>query len=83
MSHRIFTDSTGTDWQVWDVRPTTTTESIQLRSEYAEGWLAFQSNLGRKRLVPIPTGWEQLGDDTLCRLCSEAQEQQPRKRLLE
>jgi hypothetical protein len=83
MSHRIFTDSTGTDWQVWDVRPTTTTESIQLRSEYAEGWLAFESSLGRRRLVPIPTGWEQWAEDQLCLLCSKALEQPPRRRLVE
>ncbi len=83
MSHRVFTDADGTSWQVWDVRPGTTNESIQLRTEFADGWLAFESERGRKRLVPIPDGWEEWPDQQLSDACAEASEQPDRKRLIE
>lgn len=83
MSHRVFTDSHGTSWQVWDVRPSTPTESIQLRTEYAAGWLAFESELGRKRLVPIPDGWEEWPPEKLLEACAQALQQPERKRLIE
>lgn len=83
MSHRVFTDPDGITWQVWDVRPATPTESIQLRTQYAGGWLAFESEHGRKRLVPIPDGWDEWPDQRLCEACAKASEQPDRKRLIE
>ncbi|MBA3889939.1 MAG: hypothetical protein H0X64_05360 [Gemmatimonadaceae bacterium] len=83
MSHRVFTDPEGVSWQVWDVRPATSTESIQLRTEYAEGWLAFESELWRKRLVPIPEGWTEWTDEQLFDACKRAVQQPDRKRLIE
>ena len=83
MAHREFTDPDGTSWQVWDVRPATPSESIQLRTEYARGWLAFESERGRRRLVPIPDGWDEWPDQRLCQACEKAIEQPDRKRLIE
>lgn len=40
--------------------------------EYAHGWLAFQSGLERRRLVPVPPGWEALDESDLERLCKAA-----------
>ena len=78
-----FTDEEGTAWQVWDVRPGSTTESIQIRTQFADGWLAFESERMRKRLVPIPKGWESWPTERLCAACAKAIEQPDRKRLIE
>lgn len=83
MSHRVFTDPSGTDWQVWDVHPSTAADSIQLRPEYASGWLAFESPQGRRRLVPIPNGWEGWPSEELCAACSRATPHKARRRLIE
>ena len=83
MAHRVFTDPDGKNWQVWDVRPATPTEIVQLRSEYAHGWLAFECDHERRRLVPIPDGWEAWPDARLCAACGKAVEQPARKRLIE
>jgi len=44
----------------------------QVREEYAQGWLAFQSRDERRRLVPIPPGWSDLDDRALAELCARA-----------
>ncbi|MGZ8375636.1 MAG: hypothetical protein ACXWZS_06545 [Gemmatirosa sp.] len=38
----------------------------------AEGWLAFQAGTVRRRLVPIPDGWEALSESELRALCQAA-----------
>lgn len=35
-------------------------------------WLAFDSTEEKRRLTPVPEGWEDLPDRELARLCSEA-----------
>jgi hypothetical protein len=37
------------------------------------GWLTFESHTERRRLAPIPPGWDRLPDTALERLCSRAQ----------
>ena len=83
MAHRTFTDASGTSWEVWDVRPTTTPEIMLLRQELAEGWLAFECERERRRLVPIPVGWERWPVDRLCAACGTAVAQPARRRLIE
>ena len=39
----MFVDADGTSWEVWDVRPAGAAEIVQVRNQFAEGWLAFQS----------------------------------------
>ena len=36
------------------------------------GWLAFRSEGERRRLAPIPAGWETAADSELARYCDEA-----------
>jgi hypothetical protein len=63
---REFTDRSGTAWRVWDVYPSTrarasvaSSEQGRFRSaELADGWLCFESSSERRRLAPIPSGWE-------------------------
>lgn len=64
---RGFTDSTGVEWRVWEVVPSRaaieTSPQAQSRTSlsatpYANGWLCFESESEKRRLAPIPTGWE-------------------------
>lgn len=43
-------------------------------SELANGWLAFQSLVHRRRYWPIPAGWQDFPDSELRALCREAHE---------
>ena len=64
---RGFTDSTGVEWRVWEVFPTRGTEaslaiaysrSSLKDTAFANGWLCFESPGEKRRLAPIPPGWE-------------------------
>jgi hypothetical protein len=45
-----------------------------LPSELKDGWLVFQSALGRRRHWPIPADWERLPLAELRALCSQAKD---------
>lgn len=47
--------------------PTFLSQSLQA------GWLAFESPAERRRLAPIPPGWDRLCDAALERLCERAE----------
>lgn len=36
------------------------------------GWLCFERDDVKRRLTPIPTGWQHLSDEELERLCEQA-----------
>ena len=64
---RGFTDSTGVEWRVWEVLPNrasdqayagTPSRSSLKDTAFANGWLCFESADEKRRLAPIPTGWE-------------------------
>jgi hypothetical protein len=87
MPYRVFQDSRGSEWQVWDIVPrlverrtpdadrrvdvsvirfadrrrderrVTNTRKATLRGTYAQGWLAFDNGLEKRRLTPVPTDW--------------------------
>src|SRR3712207_6396293 len=46
--------------------------ATRLRPEYVGGWLAFESRGEKRRLAPVPLGWEQLDEHDLERLCNAA-----------
>lgn len=71
MASRIFVDAEGRTWRVWSTIPGG--RSV-LRSEFAGGWLTFESGEERRRLAPIPTGWESASETHLAALCRAAQE---------
>lgn len=48
-----------------------------------EGWLCFECPGLKRRLTPIPTGWERLADEELAQLCERAANVDRRARLLE
>jgi hypothetical protein len=42
--------------------------------ELARGWLCFESHEAKRRLWPIPSGWDRLDDAQLAELCSRAKD---------
>jgi hypothetical protein len=92
MAHRDLLDSDGVEWQVWAVIPTlaqrlvrsTTLEAdSSLSPEFRQGWVAFQSRSERKRLMPIPPGWEEMNDAELRALLDTATPVGSSRRLIE
>jgi hypothetical protein len=39
--------------------------SVAVASEYSNGWLCFETAGEKKRLAPVPPGWEEAGPDRL------------------
>jgi hypothetical protein len=77
MAHRIFTDASGVEWEVWDVRPSLSVDGVSaagtlLSEEAAGGWLAFQCAQEKRRFYAPPDGWEEFTDAQLAKLCFHA-----------
>jgi hypothetical protein len=56
---------------------------IRIAEGLSRGWLAFESKLDKRRLAPIPPGWEELTDLELEGLCARASQAPAKRRLLE
>jgi hypothetical protein len=39
--------------------------SVAVASEFSQGWLCFESEGEKRRLAPVPGGWEEAGPDRL------------------
>ncbi|MGH7604033.1 MAG: hypothetical protein ACRENK_08555 [Gemmatimonadaceae bacterium] len=39
--------------------------SIAVASEYSDGWLCFEGEGEKRRLAPVPDGWEDAGPDRM------------------
>ena len=63
---RIFTDSTGVEWRVWSTVPS---NAAAVSPDLRDGWLSFDSGSQRRRVGPIPPGWEAVSDERLELLC--------------
>jgi hypothetical protein len=77
MATRAFTDTAGVEWLIWHVTPGQHTRPARssvsaLPDELAEGWLCFESSVGKRRFYPVPPEWETLADDKLEILCRAA-----------
>ena len=86
---RGFKDSTGVEWRVWEVVPSRaaigTSPRAQSRTSltstpYANGWLCFESGEEKRRLAPIPDGWEVRPPAEIALLLEEATPVQIRQR---
>jgi hypothetical protein len=62
MSIREFTDSAGIAWRVWSTIPGA---GAVYEESHRAGWLTFASAHTRKRLAPIPHGWEEVTTERL------------------
>jgi len=56
---------------------------VRVQSELSHGWLAFESKHDRRRLAPIPPGWEGMDASALEQLCKQARSIGRSRRLLE
>ena len=70
MAIREFTDSAGIAWRVWSTTPRTGTVYDE---SHKGGWLTFASLHTRKRLAPIPRGWEEATTERLELMCRAAE----------
>jgi hypothetical protein len=78
---RAFTDSTGTQWRVWDVVPSATAHRYiatpgalpSLNAAWASGWLCFECNVEKRRLAPIPGHWVSIDEPQLEQMCADAE----------
>ena len=79
MPTREFSDALGVSWRVWDVKPDDlnprTQDETYLAQLYVTGWMVFENAAGddKRRLYPIPTGWEDLPDAELEVLLQKAE----------
>jgi len=78
---REFKDQKGVEWLVWDVYPSSGSAADSRVSdsgnafphrELNEGWLCFESAAEKRRVAPIPPGWEMWEPERLETLCSGA-----------
>ncbi len=53
-------------------RRTINERRITLSAGYGRGWLTFESLAEKRRLVPIPSGWEEASNTALRALCGQA-----------
>jgi len=74
MAYREFTDREGRAWRAWDTFPLN--RNI-VSAAYAEGWLCFESEGGKRRLTPIPERWEEMPAERLRLLLRAAEEVSP------
>jgi hypothetical protein len=66
---RVFTDSQGVEWRVWSTVPS---NAGSVAPDLRDGWLSFDSGSQRRRIGPIPTGWENISVERLELLCRVA-----------
>jgi len=78
---RGFVDSMGIEWRVWEVIPSRAAMETSPRTQsrtslsatpYANGWLCFESESEKRRLAPIPAGWESGSPGEMTTLLSQA-----------
>lgn len=85
MPAREFKDVRGREWRVWDVRPDDlnprTKDEDYLAQLYYTGWMVFETKAGddKRRMYPIPRGWQELPDAELEVLLNKAEVVPPRK----
>lgn len=73
-THRAFVDARAIWWDVFAVYPEARpSQHSQLKGTFQQGWLCFDSGTEKRRLSPIPDGWQQLSDGQLEQLSERAQ----------
>ena len=68
MQIREFADADGVLWRVWSTIPRAGGAHPMIA-----GWLTFDSERARRRLVPVPPGWQDASVFRLRQYCLEAQ----------
>jgi hypothetical protein len=79
MPHRRIVDREEQVWDVWEVRTIAVSpRRILVQPDLQQGWLAFQCGEQRRRLAPLPPGWDEMSDRALLGLMDQANEIKPR-----
>jgi hypothetical protein len=65
MALRSLIDSRGRGWRVWDVVPRNGLDDDTLTPGLGGGWICFEHGEEKRRLSPIPEGWEEADAETL------------------
>jgi hypothetical protein len=68
---RIFEDSAGDVWEVFEVQRVTG-QALGVSAGLERGWLSFVSGVKRRRLAPVPPDWQTVPVSELERLCAAA-----------
>jgi len=73
---RQIRDAAGVEWMVYEVNPVPGEwRSIESLPEgYRSGWLCFESPTEKRRLTPLPSGWQELPLDQLGGLLVSAEQ---------
>jgi hypothetical protein len=91
MPLRVFHDTSGIEWTVWNTAPPVGTGHVmaldrflekrpaedgvkpaRVRNDFRHGWLTFQSYEEKRRLAPVPDGWESQSEAQLCELLAQS-----------
>jgi hypothetical protein len=69
-----FVDDDARDWEVRAIRdPLLPERRVRLlHPSYADGWLLFTSGVERRRLAPLPVGWQLASEAQLRAWCASA-----------
>jgi hypothetical protein len=78
MPLREYKDREGTKWRVWDITPDSLHESARSGAYlqgFVDGWLVFENEdaTEKRRLYPVPRGWEEEDSEELERLRESAE----------
>lgn len=71
MAYREIDDTHGRQWRVWDTYPQSGKEG-SYSTEYAGGWLTFECEAEKRRLIPVPSGWDEQPSTELLLLLTRA-----------
>lgn len=71
---RQIRDAAGIEWMVYEVNPVVSEwrAAGSLPEGYQNGWLCFESPLEKRRLLPLPVGWQELPTEQLRALLGNA-----------
>lgn len=71
----------GIEWTIWNVVPGSISrlEKTGVDLAFRSGWLAFDSGTQKRRLVPVPPGWDALTDGELALLIDRAEPIPPKR----
>ena len=78
MSERRFNAPDGTQWTVWEVIPgrvlgDVASAAARFPEALLRGWLCFECAREKRRLNPVPEGWDARPDRELWLLCRVAE----------
>lgn len=74
MALRTFLDADGVEWTAWDTIPQSrvlhdgAAATLTVSEGFENGWLSFECTVGKRRLAPIPAGWDTCPEAELLRL---------------